>query len=584
MRKFVFVFMFLLPILPLYSQDFTAAQYKKALWMVTRFFGAQRSGEGPNWMHMDSEWPTNFVKDEYEGKNISGGWFDAGDHVMFGQTQFYAAYCLVLAYEFFPTGFDDHYSADYSGYFAKGNFDYGNGTPNSVPDIVDELRYEMDFFVKITPDENTFISQKGDGGKDHASWGNPGWVSTLPNSKGGEKDGPRFVKSNPKDANMPGYAAACLAAMARLDPDENRRDTYLDHAKNAYAYAKANPGTEAADGGFYGGNHSWEDAVTAAAIELWKTTGEESYKTEAEGFAENMKLNLGFSMDYENDEALGQFMAQYVLGKEPANPKHKLSDYIEKALNMTGEEGVTTVTNSFFSRGPSGYAFLQALINQVNENNENLSFVYDQVDYLLGSNSAKKSFVIGFTENGASDPQNPHHRGVYAVPETSADSVAMKWDGYFDGWKNRPIAEKHRQFGALLGGSHPSSGFDDNMDNLSHSEVTCELNAPFVGALAYVVSTLEPVTKVGTGFSPRSFPKFSLVNSGLLVSGVPKSKVLNGLEIRHISGKLLFGIDGPVNNGLLSQTRFLKTLGTTILIVSFEVGGRKLFQVIPKID
>nr|AAA24894.1 endA [Fibrobacter succinogenes] len=72
--------------------------YVEAAWMTTRFFGAQRSGQGPNWILDGTSNPTSFTKDSYNGKDVSGGWFDCGDHVMYGQSQGYASYVLALAY------------------------------------------------------------------------------------------------------------------------------------------------------------------------------------------------------------------------------------------------------------------------------------------------------------------------------------------------------------------------------------------------------------------------------------------------------------------------------------------------------
>ncbi len=95
---------------------FTADQYKKALWMTTRYFGAVRSGNVPNWATQDTKYPTSFVKDAYKGNDVSGGWFDCGDHVMFGQTQFYAAYILAKGYASWKNGFTDAYHGDFSDY------------------------------------------------------------------------------------------------------------------------------------------------------------------------------------------------------------------------------------------------------------------------------------------------------------------------------------------------------------------------------------------------------------------------------------------------------------------------------------
>jgi hypothetical protein len=121
------------------GQVFDKSQYQKALWMTTRFYGAQRSGNGPNWLIAEHE-PTqtatglstnltsfvkgkSFLKDaDTDGYDLTGGWFDCGDFVKFGQTEFYSAYMLLLGYSEFPAGYGDKYSADYQGYIGSGDY------------------------------------------------------------------------------------------------------------------------------------------------------------------------------------------------------------------------------------------------------------------------------------------------------------------------------------------------------------------------------------------------------------------------------------------------------------------------------
>ena len=52
--------------------------YRKALWMATRFYGGQRSGEGPNWLIMDHGSGKDFVNDADGDYNLAGGWHDCG--------------------------------------------------------------------------------------------------------------------------------------------------------------------------------------------------------------------------------------------------------------------------------------------------------------------------------------------------------------------------------------------------------------------------------------------------------------------------------------------------------------------------
>lgn len=49
---FILLVVTLFPTVGVWAQtpSFSDDQYQKALWMTTRFYGAQRSGVGPNWL------------------------------------------------------------------------------------------------------------------------------------------------------------------------------------------------------------------------------------------------------------------------------------------------------------------------------------------------------------------------------------------------------------------------------------------------------------------------------------------------------------------------------------------------------
>ncbi|MBK9579754.1 MAG: glycoside hydrolase family 9 protein [Fibrobacteres bacterium] len=464
---------------------FTAEQYKKALWMTTRYFGAVRSGTGPNWATQDSKWPTSFVKDSYKGKDVSGGWFDCGDHVMFGQTQFYAAYILAKGYATWKAGFPDAYSGDFSDYKASQDYSMAGGSPNGIPDILDELRYEADWFVKITSSPTDFVHQKGEGPADHTWWFHSGRMSSMPVSQGGEKDGSRKILggSDMNDGNMPGQCAAMLAVMARVDPDPVRREAYLAGAKNAYAYSKTKDGT-AGSSGFYTANYGVLDARLNAATELWLTTGDGQYKTEALAIANNgsFTFNSYWRLDYENDEAIAMLNAKYVLGVNLGTAEKRDIEKYLKDVWASAPTGVTTKNKGGFPlRGISGYSFLTGLYSQFTKDRSHDQFIVNQVDYMLGDNGSNQSYLVGWDESGKKMPTTPHIRNYYL----NEDSL-----------KNTPGAvaspAKMKYLGAMVGGELDGS-YKNDILNLSMNEPCAELNAPVVASIGFVVSRLAPV-------------------------------------------------------------------------------------------
>ncbi len=479
---------------------FTPDQYKKALWLTTRYFGAVRSGIGPNWATQDSRYPTSFVKDSYKGADVSGGWFDCGDHVMFGQTQFYAAYLLAKGFASWRNGFTDSYTGDFSDYKQSQDYSMAGGKPNGLQDVLEELRYEADFFVKITPSASDFVYQKGEGTPDHKWWVHSGRMSTMPVAEGGEKDGSRkmYGGSDWNDASMPGQCAAMLAIMARVDPDPARRAKYLTHAKNAYLFSQTKSSTVAAPGGFYGANKSYLDARLNAATELWLTTGESSYKTEAIAIANNssFQFNSGYRMDYENDEPIAMLNAKYILGVNLGTSNER--DIVKWLQNIwaSAPTGVSQVFAAGFPiRGISGYAFLTALYATLSKDASRDQFIYNQMDYMLGANASNQSYLVGWDESGKKSPTHPHIRNYFLNEDTLQNTPGQV-----------ASPPKMKYLGAMVGGALDGS-YKADFENLSMNEPCAEMNAPVAAVYGYMVSQLAPVdtTKFGnsTGVPPR---------------------------------------------------------------------------------
>ena len=229
MKKIIISLIVFASALQVVAQTFTTEDYKKAGWMTLRFYGGQRSSqkslEGPNWLIMDHEvsssdqnalrnnkgFSTSAYKKGYDFTNdadgsvdLSGGWFDCGDHVKFGQTEFYSAYTVLKGFAVWPAGYDDYYSYDYSGYRKEQKFSWedAQGTPNGIPDVLDEVKYVCEFFIKCTPNTSTFYSQMGVGDNDHQNWVTSVAMAALPKNQGGQNDGSRTVKKNPEDGCM----------------------------------------------------------------------------------------------------------------------------------------------------------------------------------------------------------------------------------------------------------------------------------------------------------------------------------------------------------------------------------------------
>jgi hypothetical protein len=467
---------------------FTAGQYKKALWMVTRMYGGQRSGVGPNWLimeHTNPAYRTSFTHDADGGHNLEGGWFDCGDHVTFGHTFFFSAYMLAKAYEAFPIGFHDLYHGkDYSDYAASGDWSIAGGQPNGIPDLLEELKYATDWIIKAAPDASTFYYEKGDGGKDHNTWVTAGKMSTQEVKDGGE---PRTMWKNPNDGVMASFAAGTLAIMSKIyrKYDAAYADSCLKYAKNAYAYAKShkNNSAGAASGSFYSAHKDPATVFTLAASEMYMATGESAYKSD---IVKNDVKTHWHVLDYSNSHDLAAYAAADAVPEDrDAHLQLALTEFVNKYTgsgSINGEKVTTRGGDWGQMRYAGNTAFSVALYSKAKDISSHDQFIYDQVDYILGGNNSKQSFVVGFCEGCTKVASKPHHRNVFLddrnVPDNQKNQLV--------------IPEKNKYFGYLVGGNRNSGSYVDDVNDYRNTEGGIDYSAGLLGALAYIVSKESP--------------------------------------------------------------------------------------------
>ena len=508
LRKSILAAAFVMGIAPGLAQaasgKFTAADYQRALWMTTRFYGAQRDGKGPNWLLIGNANPVSFMKDSDGSLDLTGGWFDCGDNALFGQTFFYSAYSLAKAYDLFPTGFpDDYHGFDYSDYVASKNWDKTGGLPDGIPDLLQELKSATDWIIKATPDAQTFYSQLGDYDADHKVWCTSGYKSINYNAvDGGEKDQPRPKVKNPDDGAMPALAAAALALMSKhwRKYDASYADSCLSHAYNAYAYASSHKGLSKGSAAYSAWTPRPNIQFMVAASELYRVTNKSQYLSDFKTAESQLNdYGHGYTLNWNNPDDWVWFNGDLLGESFGANfPKLFANSYKNAG---TGENGLSTIGDGWgFLRYPANQAFSCAAWAAHKGVADWDQFIYNQVDYILGENNAKQSFVVGFCSGCSKSPQYPHHRNVYL------------YDGN-DMTKIPPIPDKNKQFGYLVGFTKAASNtFTESVGNYQQTEGGIDYNAGLVGALAYIVSKLAPVdtSKLGpTSLHPRTGTAFS---------------------------------------------------------------------------
>lgn len=531
MKKIIISLLVIAASLEVVAQTFTSDDYKKAGWMTLRFYGGQRISlkdhSAPNWLIMDHGAGYDFDKDADGNTDLTGGWFDCGDHVLFGQTFFYSAYVVLKGYDAFPEGYDDYYSYNYSGYQAAGDFSWEGkkGQPNGIPDVLDEVKAACEFMIKATPNGNTFYSQKGDGNADHKNWVTSVKMATLSRNDGGQSDGPRSVVKNPNDGSMPSFCAATLALMSRLyaqfDPDF--AETCLQHAKYAYSYASGKKGACADAGSFYPANTNMYTAYICAAAELYWATNDNSYKQTALSNSGQLK-DYNWAFGYNNNYDVAAYNLA-MLGD--SNGAEWLEFYVTNYYKGKTSNGIFQISDNWGTfRYLGNAAFVVALYNKYKGNTTIDTFVTDQVDFIMGKNGANMSCIVGFKPSSGSYTyfSQPHHRNVYLSDGNNNSNLS--------------IPSRNTQFGFLGGGS----GYNVNTlknakaDEYTITEGGVDYQAALVGAFGYINSFLSPIDPNKFGHpTPDLGPELTLCGTGsaTITATVDLSNLEQGEQVTY---------------------------------------------------
>jgi len=508
MKKFTYLFLLLsisLSTTNVFAQVFNTIDYKKAEWMTARFYGAQRSslktGKTTNWLLQNHGEATDFNNDNDNGYDLTGGWFDCGDHPMFGQTQFYSAYILLKSYDVWPAGFGDYYSQDYAGYYKTQNYNWEGGShdPDGIPDILNEVKYATDFFIKAARSETMFYSQKGQGAADHKHWITSVKMATLATDQGGQD---RVMYSNVKDASMASFCSATLALMSRkyrsIDP--KYADTCLKHALYAYTFAKNNKAVAGSpEGAFYGANAKWQDDYASMCTELYYATNDEAYKTEALSFETNIS-NHYYCFGYNNNDDIAAYNLATLGSTQSASLLNSFANQYKSQVNANGLFIGGDATWGTL-RYNANSALVVALNSAFTKSTGVDPFIYKQVDYILGNNTAGAdgtglSFVVGFGPNSV---KYPHHRNVYLSDADAGNASILT------------IPARNAQFGYLAGGIR-SGTYADKRDSYETAEGGIDYSAGLVGVLGYILSQTASEKPDTMYLSPKPFT-VSLSNS-----------------------------------------------------------------------
>ncbi|MBQ4465378.1 MAG: glycoside hydrolase family 9 protein, partial [Oscillospiraceae bacterium] len=430
-------------------------------------------------------------------QDVTGGWYDAGDHGKYVVNGGISLWLMQNEYErALSRGTEDSY--------ADGTMNLPENN-NGYPDLLDEARYEMEWMLKM-------IVKDGDC-KDmvYHKVHDIKWtaLATAPADDTEE----RILKPPTTAATL--NLAACAAQSYRLwkDLDPAFAEECLTAAKNAYEAAKSHPDMyapldESVGGGAYG-DTDVSDEFYWAACELFAATGDDNYgkalQTGEYAFTIPTSLSGGEasgivgSFDWGHTAALGSLslvLNRDVLSENDfATLENNLTSAANYYVQLESSQGYglpygqSTIS---YADSDSGYvwgsnsfvadnAIILAYAYDLNGNADYLNGVVSAMDYLLGRNPMDYSYVTGY---GTHSVQYPHHRWWSNL---LSDAFPKAPCGVLVGGPNSGMEDPWvRGSGWKKGTIAPQKCYMDHIEAWSVNECTINWNTPLAWLTSYL--------------------------------------------------------------------------------------------------
>lgn len=422
--------------------------------------------------------------------DVSGGFHDAGDHVRFGLPQAYAVSTLAWGFFEFPDAFVQSEQRDH---------------------LVELLRWSGDCFLRSTfrdPSGNViaFCYQVGEGAVDHTIWAPPEILTPRLIAR------PAYFATveTPASDQVAGHAAALAAigsALKTIDPVYSAR--CIETARALYRFAVANRGL-GYSGGFYGSSYD-EDELSWAAVWLLTATGEAQYLADIEATTSAgqytgylRRITTSTADTWQNiwvhswDTVWGGVFAR--LAALTTSPRYMY--YARWNVEFwSGVPHQDPTDHSFLAASPAGFrvittwgsaryncaAQLCALVmRKLTGRTEFSDWARGQMNYIMGNNPMKRSYIVGFPTPAAS-AQHPHHRAAHGSTTNS---------------QTDPVTHRHVLWGALVGGPDLTDFHNDVTTDFVYNEVAVDYNTGLVGALAGLYTYYGAGQKPLAGFPP----------------------------------------------------------------------------------
>jgi endoglucanase len=412
--------------------------------------------------------------------DVTGGWYDAGDHGKYVVNGGISVWQMLNQYE---------RSRLIEGAQTGKLGDSTLAVPesgNKVPDILDEVRWELEFLLKMQVPAGQPLA-----GMAHHKIHDANWTGLplLPHLDPQQRE--LHPVSTAATLNLAATAAQAARLYKRYDRDFAARA--LSAARTAFTAAKANPAryapeSDATGGGAYNDNKVTDEFYWAAA-ELFLTTGEKQYKdyvlAAPDHTADVFTGNGAF--DWASTAAAGRLDLALVPSALPgqARVRHSIVAGADKYLAIQNAQpyGVPYApTGNIWDWGSNSAVLnnmmIMASAYDITGQAKYRDGVLKGLDYIFGRNALNQSYVTGYGEVSS---HNQHSRWYAdeldpALPNPPRGSLA--------GGPNSLIQDPYAQ--SKLTGCVGQFCYIDDIQSWSTNELTINWNAPLAWVASFV--------------------------------------------------------------------------------------------------
>ncbi|XP_059170761.1 endoglucanase 4-like [Physella acuta] len=432
------------------NTDNSKYNYNDLLQKSILFYEAQRSGKLPATNRIPWRGDSALGDKGSAGEDLTGGWYDAGDHVKFNFPMAYSATILAWSYLMYKDA-----------YVSAGQADY----------LLDCIKWPLDYLLKCHTGPEELYVQVGDGGADHGYWGPPELMTMA-------RPAFKITTSKPgSEISMDTAAAFATGYLAFKDKEPTYAATLLTHAKQLWDFGMKYRGkyseSVSAAAGFYSSNNI-TDELCWGSLWLYQVTNDTKYLDEAERYLDH---DPAWGMSWDDKTIVNQILL-YKLTK-----KDVYKTVVENSFKNWFPGGNVPYTPKGLAYrlqwGSLRYSSNMAMAALVAADaglhpDEYRRWAMCQMHYALGDTGF--SYVVGF---GSKYPLRPRHRSS-SCPNQPAEC----------GSQIIPLNDPnpHVLYGALVGGPGANDDYTDDRSNYVNNEVACDYNAGFQGAVAALKS------------------------------------------------------------------------------------------------